>query len=152
MTDPLTFTSLTPRNALPLLFAGQAQKEVSVNSAFALADMLIHPAVEGEASAPPSAPAEGECWLVAEGAVGVFAGQEHALAGFQAGTWIFARPKDGMCVFDRASGQRLCYAGGWRREGAPLAPAGGTVVDQEARAAVAELIRVLRRTCILPAI
>jgi hypothetical protein len=56
-----------------------------------------------------------------------------------------------MCVFDRSTGQRTVYAGGWRREAAPSTPSGGTVIDQEARAAIAEHIRVLRRTCIFPA-
>ena len=28
MSDPVTFTSATPRHALPLLFSGQAQKEL----------------------------------------------------------------------------------------------------------------------------
>lgn len=33
MTEPVVFTSASPRFAIPLLFAGQAQKEVFVNEA-----------------------------------------------------------------------------------------------------------------------
>lgn len=131
--------------------AGQAQKEASVNGAHVLADMLLHPAVEGEAPTPPAEPAEGQCWLVSSAATGAFAGQEQCLAGFQTGSWVFAEPRDGMGVFDRATGQSLLYAGGWRREAAPAEPTGGAVIDQEARAAIMALMLLLRRTAILPA-
>jgi hypothetical protein len=151
MSDPLAFPSTTPRHALPMLFAGQAQKEVTVNGACALTDILLHAAIEGEIAAAPAAPAEGECWLVGAPASGLFAGREGCLAGFQAGTWIFASPSDGMCVFDRSTGQSVLYIGGWRREPAPSAPTGGTTVDVEARAAIEALILVLRQTSVLPA-
>lgn len=70
MSDPFLFDSTTPRFGLPLLFAGQAQKEAFVNEAHALADALIHCAVEGEATAPPGAPVDGTSWLVGSPATG----------------------------------------------------------------------------------
>jgi hypothetical protein len=124
---------------------------VSVNGAHALADILLHASVEGEAVAPPLDAADGECWLVGEGATGAFAGRERCLAGRQAGTWLFAEPRDGMRVFDRATGQSLLFVGEWRRAAAPLAPAGGELVDVESRAAIATVINLLRQTGILPA-
>jgi hypothetical protein len=152
MTDPLAFNSTTPRHELPMLFAGQSQKEATVNGVCAIADVLLHPAVEGEAGTPPDAPAEGQCWLVGTGASGAFEGRDGCLAGFQAGSWIFAPPIDGMRVFDRSTGQSIPYIGEWRREEAPPAPSGGTTVDLEARTAIVALIQHLRRTGALPAI
>lgn len=151
MTDLLAFPSTTPRHALPMLFAGQAQKEATVNRACALADILLHPAVEGETATPPETPIDGQCWLVGAPASGMFEGREGCIAGFQAGTWIFAAPTEGMRVFDRSTGQLLPYIGGWRREAPPSSPAGGSVVDTEARAAIDALISFLRRTGALPA-
>jgi hypothetical protein len=150
MTDPISFTSATPRYGLPLLFAGQSQKEFFVNEAHALTDALLHPACEGEASDPPAAPVEGEIWLVASSATGDWAGEDGKIASRQSGNWLFATPNDGMRVFDRSTGQILLYRGGWQRPLAPAAPSGGATVDTEARTALADLITALTAAGIFP--
>lgn len=150
MTDPLSFPSSTPRFGLPLLFAGQAQKEMSVNTAHSLADCLLHPTVEGEAIAAPATPAEGECWLVASGAEGLFAGREGQLASFQSGTWLFASGQDGMRIFDRATSQFLIRDGVWKRPAAPSPTSGGSTIDVEARDKIDALIASLRESGIFP--
>jgi hypothetical protein len=150
MTDPLSFASATPRYGLPLLFAGQSQKEFYVNEAHALADALLHAACEGEASAPPTTPADGETWLVAASATGDWTGQDGQLAARQAGNWLFVAPSEGMRLFDRSTGQILLYRGGWQRPPAPAAPSGGSVIDAEARAAIADLVTALAEAGIFP--
>jgi hypothetical protein len=150
MTDPISFASATPRYALPLLFGGQSQKEFYVNEAHALTDALLHAACEGEAGDPPATPAEGETWLVASGATGDWTGEDGKLASRQAGNWLFAAPNDGMRLFDRSTGQILLYRGGWQRPPAPSAPTGGTIIDTEARAAIADLVAALVDAGIFP--
>jgi hypothetical protein len=150
MTDPLSFSSSTPHHRLPLLFVGQSQKEATVNGAHALIDQLLHPAVEGEVAAPPESAAEGQTWLVSAGASGPFAGHDQALAWSSNGTWLFTEARAGMRVFDRATGQFLLFADGWRREPSLADPVGGTNVDAEARAAIVAILHLLRRTGILP--
>lgn len=150
MSDPISFTSGTPRYSLPLLFAGQSQKEFYVNEAHALTDMLLHPACEGETATPPTAPVEGETWLVANGATGEWDGEDGRLTSRQAGNWVFTTPRDGMRLLDRSTGQVLLFRDGWQRATVPTAPDGGTVVDEEARSALADLIAALCQAGIFP--
>lgn len=124
--------------------AAQAQKEAFINEALALTDALLHCAIEGEASAPPAIPVEGTAWLVGPAPTGDWIGQEGRIACRQAGNWLFATPRDGMSVLDRATGQYRRYAGTWRMPDSPLEPSGGSVVDAEAREAIHELLAALR--------
>ncbi|WP_370190530.1 DUF2793 domain-containing protein [Qipengyuania sp.] len=136
MTEPIAFDAQSARHALPLLVAGQAQKEFFVNEAFARIDALLHPAIEGEAIEPPAAPQPGECWLVAAPATGSWAQHEEELASWDGTQWTFCAPHDGMMLFDGATGARIVFRSGWQRITRPAAPTGGAVVDSEARAAI----------------
>lgn len=144
MSDPLLFDTTSPRFALPMLFAGQAQKEVFVNEAHVLLDALIHCAIEGTASVPPASPADGSGWLVGTAPSGAWTEQEGKLAFRQAGNWLFVSPRDGMSVLDRATGQTSRFHGEWRVPVAPAEPSGGSVVDSEARTAILQLLASLR--------
>jgi len=150
MSDPFIFDSATPRFGLPLLYAGQAQKEIFVNEAHALADALLHCAVEGEAGDPPVVPVEGTCWLVGAPATGDWTGQEGNLACREGGNWLFVAARDGLRVVDRSTGQELRYLGGWRSAAVPVEPSGGSVVDAEARASILGLVAALREAGVLP--
>lgn len=150
MSDSVIFDSATPRFGLPLLHAGQARKEVFVNEALALADSLLHCAVEAESALPPASPQDGQAWLVAAEAIGEWAGRDGALACRQAGAWIFVQPRDGMRIFDRSIGQEWFHFGSWRKADSPVEPLGGMIVDGEARAALGILIAGLRAMGIFP--
>jgi hypothetical protein len=150
MVDSFFFDTVSPRYGLPLLFAGQAQKEAFVNEAHVLADALLHCAIEGEASEPPETPENGSNWLVGAAATGEWAGREGALACRQSGNWIFIIPRDGLRVLDRSTGQDRRYLGGWKIAEEAVEPSGGSTVDAEARAAISHLIAALKVAGIYP--
>ena len=149
MAEPIEFASSTPRYSLPLLFQGQVQKEFFVNEAHSRVDALLHTAIEGIADAPPSNPNDGECWLVSETPVGDWAGCANMLAAFSSGVWQLMPPSDGMRAFDKSADQMRLYTGTWEMPNEPPLPQGGTVVDIEARQAIADLFQTLRAARIL---
>lgn len=142
MPDPL-FDSRTPRFDLPLLFAGQSQKEGYVNEIAARLDALLFLAIEGEAASPPTAPEDGRNWLVGANPDGAWSGQAGRIAARQAGNWLFIAPVSGMRLLDKATGQEIRFFDQWRMAARPALPTGGTTIDAEARTAIAALLAAL---------
>jgi hypothetical protein len=154
----------TPRFALPFILPGQAQKELFHNEALARIDLALHPAVEdAPAPAPPADPEEGQCWIVAAGAGGDWSGLEGMLAMWSEGGWRFVAPAPGASAWNKAAGVPLLFDGAAWREGALVcaglevggvrvvgprqpavpSPSGGTIIDAEARAAIAAITAAL---------
>lgn len=145
MSDPISFASATPRFGMPMLYAGQSQKEVLVNEGFVRIDALIHCSVEDELATPPADPADGQSWLVGSSPDGAWSGESGRIAARQLGQWIFLAPVDGMRIINRATGQDLRRIDGlWQGPSTPELPTGGPTVDSEARAAIGVLIEKLR--------
>ena len=155
----------TDRFRLPLLAAGQAQKELTHNEALSLIDLAMGRTVESVALAsPPTSPEPGQCWIVASGGEGAWVGRDHAIAGWTASGWRLLDPFEGLicwvsdiqhCVrFDGfswiAQGARLdgFYVGEQRvvgtRQPAIANPGGGATADPEARAAINAMLDALR--------
>lgn len=160
-------TEATHRHGLPLLQAGQAQKEVTHNEALVMLDLLAHPAVEDMQAVPPAAAQPGETWIVGANASGDWAGQDKALALWTPGGWRFAPAREGMLAWQKAAGVFAWFDGAdWRTDGwqtagqgdgqaggqavaaargeAVTAPAGRATVDEEARAAIGKILTVLK--------
>jgi hypothetical protein len=154
----------TPRFALPFILPGQAQKELFHNEALARIDLALHPAVEGPPAAePPLAPAEGQCWIVAIAASGDWSGRDGMLAMWSEGGWRFLAPAPGTSAWNKAANVPLLWDGlQWRegelacagilvngvrvvggRQPGVASPSGGTIIDEEARAAINSLTAAL---------
>ncbi|MCB1485614.1 MAG: DUF2793 domain-containing protein [Hyphomicrobiaceae bacterium] len=75
---------------LPYIMAAQAQKHVTHNEALRALDTIVQLTVEDrDLSAPPASPVEGQCFIVAAGATGAWAGQEGLVAAYQDAAWLF---------------------------------------------------------------
>ncbi|MEA3039037.1 MAG: hypothetical protein QOE79_1550 [Sphingomonadales bacterium] len=154
----------TARFALPFLIPGQAQKELFHNEALAVLDSALQAAVEGPPQvSPPTSPVEGQCWIVAAAASGAWSGKDGCLAAWTSGGWRFVPPPPGMSVWNKADALTLRYDGtAWsagevvgsslrvggvqvvgERLPAIASPSGGTIIDEEARAAVSAVIASL---------
>jgi hypothetical protein len=158
-------TETSARFALPFILPGQAQKEAYHNEALTLVDALLHAQIEaGPLVEVPEEPEPGQSWLVGAGASGDWAGKADALACWTAGGWRFVSPVPGMLARNIGSGCWLYWTGSaWSTGQWPAtallidgqqvvgprlpdvpSPSGGTVIDAEARAAVAGLIATLK--------
>jgi hypothetical protein len=145
MPAPFDFPTATPSAKLPLLFAGQAQKEFFVNQALSVIDAMLPRSVVASASTPPPDAAEGSVYRITAPAAGDWIGEEDALALRIGGSWLFASAQEGMQIFDRAADRLLVFRPGWESANAPAAPTGGSVIDVEARAAITQLVDALTR-------
>jgi len=157
---------MTPRLGLPLLIAGQVQKELFHNEALATIDLLINGSVEGApVTAPPPTPLLGTIYRIASaGATGAFAGREGLLAGYGVGGWRFVAPVEGMRLTERTTGVEAAFRNGaWTsgmlrasevavdglkvlgpRTPAIADPAGGATADAQSRLALGQILAALR--------
>lgn len=144
MPESFSVPAATPRFALPMLFAGQAQKEFFVNEALTLIDGALTGAVLASAATPPGTAAEGARYRVLSGASGAWSGRADQIAMRIAGGWKFVAPFAGMKLYDQATGHCLVFRDGWKKAEVTAIPAGGTVIDVEARNAISQLVSALR--------
>jgi hypothetical protein len=143
MSDPV-FENRTPRLGLPLLFSGQAQKELHHNEALSRIDGLLCCVVEGIENAPPEDAEDGMAWVVGPAATADWASRSGQIAKRQSGQWLFQAPVDGLTVTDRATGQVSRFFSEWLTPETPSAPQGGAVIDVQARAALTGIIDSLK--------
>lgn len=158
-------SDLSARLGLPLMQPGQAQKELTHNEALTLLDLAVQASVVALGlNAPPAAPAPGQAWVVGAAPTGDWAGHAQALAGWTDGGWRFVAAREGMAVWSivDARGSRFTD-GAWRlgvltgsgvaidgihvigpQRAAISAPAGGSVVDGDARTAISAILIALR--------
>lgn len=155
----------TSRMKLPLLAAGQAQKEIWHNESLMLIDRLISGIIEGAASAtPPASPSADGLYAIAAGATGAWAGQDGRLGASTPSGWRFIAPVEALQLVERASGRSWRRtATGWEigrvqatevfvdgikvvgtRGAAIAAPTGGATIDGEARASLGSILAALR--------
>jgi len=116
----------TPRLALPVIEAMQAQKHVTHNEALTLLDALTQLAVEARAlSAPPPSPLEGSCYIPGPAATGAWSGWDGQIALYSGGGWVRVTPVSGLKAWVKAERLTVTYEDGIWRDGIALTAHGG---------------------------
>jgi hypothetical protein len=155
----------TSRIGLPLLSAGQAQKEVTHNEALLLLDAVIHGCCAGApTNVPPQAPDSGMSYICGLAPTAAWAGRANCLACWTDGGWRFVDPFDGLEIVDSTSGRTWRFMTGQWSSGilqaieirvgglkvvgsqvpAIVSATGGNTVDVEARSALSQVLQALR--------
>lgn len=158
----------TARLSLPLIAAGQAQKDVTHNEAILALDRLVALSVASRTlAAPPPTPAAGQCHIVPAAGVAAWGHSAGTLLHWQGTGWLAQAPIEGQIVLVADEGLMLVHRSGWQplwpvaglsisgRSVLAATPAGVTVpmgggtVDSEARTAIAAIITALRQQGVL---
>lgn len=153
MSEIINFADVTPRLNLALLHAAQAQKEITHNEALAKLDILLAPCVLGIVADPSGLnPVDGNCWIVGVSATGDWLERDNQIAGWTSNGWIFASPVTGQRAFGMDQNADYFFDGVHWIVGSSVAlPSGGSVIDVEARQAIADLISALENHALLVA-
>ncbi|WP_156254359.1 DUF2793 domain-containing protein [Sandarakinorhabdus oryzae] len=158
----------TARLILPLIAAGQAQKDVTHNEAIMALERLVALAVASRTLAePPSSPPSGQCHIVPAAGVAAWGQPAGTLMHWQGNGWLAQPPIEGQIALVADEALVLVYRAGWQSlwpvaglsiagrsvlaatPASVAAPLGGSTVDSEARTAIAALIAALRQQGVL---
>jgi hypothetical protein len=105
----------SPNLGLPYIDQNQSQKHVTHNEALKLLDGMVQISVKGRTTTtPPGSPAEGERWIVPEGATGPWLGKNDHVALFKDGYWTYFMPRPGWIAFVENEGMVVYAAGAWQ--------------------------------------
>lgn len=153
--------SITARLGLKTIEPGQLHKEISHNEAIERLDMIVQPVViSSDVSQPPASAAIGDCFIVGPSATGDWTGRDGEFAMMGSGGWVYLAPFSGLEVRDEGQAVTLRHDGAsWQiarhrgsvedqdghqvianRQPSVGLPAGGSVQDLEARAAISALV------------
>lgn len=102
----------TAHLALPFVMAAQAQKHVTHNEALRLLDGIVQLSVKDrDLTAPPASLTEGDRYIVASGASGVWTGWDLNIALWVDGAWLRLPPRAGWRAWVEDEGVLLAYNG-----------------------------------------
>ena len=93
-------SDISPHLLLPYILAAQAQKHVTHNEAVRLLDAMVQLSVlDRDLTAPPAFPADGDRYIVASGATGVWAGWDLNVTTWVDGVWMRLVPRPGWLAW-----------------------------------------------------
>ena len=107
-------TDNSPNLDLHYLLASQSQKHVTFNELINKIDALLMLAVSSKSiTTPPSAPMEGQSYIIPENATGEWQNKSGKIAYFQNLGWTYMTPKNGFVTMVSDEVQFYFYNNGW---------------------------------------
>lgn len=102
----------TTRFALPEIVAGQAQKEVTHNTALHMLSCLVGaPLITRTTTAPPGSPVDGGLYFVPTSATGAWSSRDGKLALYFASAWTFIAVAAGAVFMSTQDSQPMRWTG-----------------------------------------
>ena len=93
-------SDISPHLLLPYILTAQAQKHVTHNEALRLLDAVVQLSVlDRDLTAPPGSPADGDRYIVASGATGLWAGWDLNVTTWVDGVWMRLVPRPGWLAW-----------------------------------------------------
>jgi hypothetical protein len=114
-------SDITTHLLLPYILAAQAQKHVTHNEALRLLDAMVQLSVlDRDLTAPPATPADGDRYIVASGATGLWAGWDLNVALWVDGVWMRLVPRPGWLAWIADEASSVVWTGAiWELTGVP---------------------------------
>ena len=114
-------SDISPHLLLPYILAAQAQKHVTHNDAIRLLDAVVQLSVlDRDLTAPPALPADGDRYIVASGATGLWAGWDLNIATWVDGVWMRLVPRPGWLAWIADEATVAVWTGTiWKLVGVP---------------------------------
>lgn len=114
-------SDITTHLLLPYILAAQAQKHVTHNEALRLLDAVVQLSVlDRDLTAPPASPADGDRYIVASGATGVWAGWDLNVTTWVDGVWMRLVPRPGWLAWIADEATFFVWNGSaWQPVGVP---------------------------------
>ncbi len=102
----------TPNLGLPFIAPSQAQKHVTHNEALIALDALTQISViDRDLSSNPTSPVDGDRYIVATGATGLWQDKDNNIAAYQDGAWGFYTPQSGWIAWVRDESTFVVFDG-----------------------------------------
>jgi hypothetical protein len=114
-------SDITTHLLLPYILAAQAQKHVTHNEALRLLDAMVQLSVlDRDITSPPASPADGDRYIVASGATGLWAGWDLNVAYWVDGVWMRLVPRPGWLAWIADEASSTVWTGAvWELTGVP---------------------------------
>jgi hypothetical protein len=92
----------TTRSKIPYIVTNQASKEVTFAEAMNILDVVVNcSAINMSTTTPPASPVDGDIYVVATGATGIWQTEVNSIAAYQSG-WVYIKPFKGLIVYNES--------------------------------------------------